>query len=644
MSTEMTTTCAYCRGQGTVQNMHNWSDGWGMVDSTCPLCDGTGRTAAVLTIAVTQKREAERLAGELRQLKAHVALYLATERDTLPWPPLQDARRPSPWPETWRGWLEQAVADLPRVATPPAPHDHDFEHGATSPVHCGGCQPAPPPSAGLDDADLAPCPDCLQRGMCYCPPRCPTCQRLADHGCVNAAGAGLWTCDDDGDWEAPAPGAPLAVPPVPAPGRCPICLATVPAGQVYCQEEGDLIDGHTSLECQDATHEHCTGRWIDTGHVLLCACACHADPQPPAAREAAQRADECAYCETTGEHAICPQCGDEVCPDRPCIQCAIPAAQRADEAELLRPESDRYPVGRPERGCPECATDRHDLRDCPKRLRPGGLHGSHEGTPEGDAARWLANRGLPPMAGGSGEGGPSHWQTHSFVLTDAYTGLPRYCRVVERSGTLHTLTCGHQTQSPSTLYHPGAPMPCLPCTQAYKALAARGLPPMAGGAPAEAERCYRCGETGIVTYYPDGYRHARCGAPTPADEPAGPGAPLQARRCDHCGALRDRGSARHVCCYAHRCALCEPDRDEEALCAPMSASTTAPTVTATGATRGAVAGPSITAAPTAACAAIGQTTEHTHPCPTCHQARPCTATGCADGPRECSTCSQCRGW
>jgi hypothetical protein len=192
MSTEMTTTCAYCRGQGTVQNMHNWSDGWGMVDSTCPLCDGTGRTAEVLTIAVTQKREAERLAGELRQLKAHVALYLATERDTLPWPPLQDARRPSPWPETWRGWLEQAVADLPRVATPPAPHDHDFEHGATSPVHCGGCQPAPPPSAGLDDADLAPCPDCLQRGMCYCPPRCPTCQRLADHGCVNAAGAGRW--------------------------------------------------------------------------------------------------------------------------------------------------------------------------------------------------------------------------------------------------------------------------------------------------------------------------------------------------------------------------------------------------------------------------------------------------------------------
>jgi hypothetical protein len=37
-------------------------------------------------------------------------------------------------------------------------------------------------------------------------------------------------------------------------------------------------------------------------------------------------------------------------------------------------------------------------------------------------------------------------------------------------------------------------------------------------------------------------------------------------------------------------------------------------------------------------------TEHTHPCPTCHQARPCTGTGCADGPRECTTCSNCRGW
>jgi hypothetical protein len=35
---------------------------------------------------------------------------------------------------------------------------------------------------------------------------------------------------------------------------------------------------------------------------------------------------------------------------------------------------------------------------------------------------------------------------------------------------------------------------------------------------------------------------------------------------------------------------------------------------------------------------------HTHPCPTCHQTRPCTGTGCADGPRECATCSNCRGW
>jgi hypothetical protein len=35
--------------------------------------------------------------------------------------------------------------------------------------------------------------------------------------------------------------------------------------------------------------------------------------------------------------------------------------------------------------------------------------------------------------------------------------------------------------------------------------------------------------------------------------------------------------------------------------------------------------------------------QHTHPCPTCRQARPCTATGCADGPRECANCSNCRG-
>jgi hypothetical protein len=34
----------------------------------------------------------------------------------------------------------------------------------------------------------------------------------------------------------------------------------------------------------------------------------------------------------------------------------------------------------------------------------------------------------------------------------------------------------------------------------------------------DAERCYQCGEAGIVTRYDDGYRHAHC-APFDADSP-----------------------------------------------------------------------------------------------------------------------------
>jgi ribosomal protein S27AE len=86
------------------------------------------------------------------------------------------------------------------------------------------------------------------------------------------------------------------------------------------------------------------------------------------------------------------------------------------------------------------------------------------------------------------------------------------------------------------------------------------------------------------------------GAPTPADEPAGPGATLDAEHCDYCE--RIDGHTRCPVCGDEIC----PDR------------------------------------PCLTC-----DTDHTHPCPTCRQARPCTATGCADGPRECANCSNCRG-
>lgn len=60
-----------------------------------------------------------------------------------------------------------------------------------------------------------------------------------------------------------------------------------------------------------------------------------------------------------------------------------------------------------------------------------------------------------------------------YVLSAAYQGRVRYCRVERRRGTLHTLSCGYQVRSPSNLYHPGAPMPCPRCTRRWKRMERR---------------------------------------------------------------------------------------------------------------------------------------------------------------------------
>jgi hypothetical protein len=119
----MTTTaipCPLCSGAGTYVAAVEWSDGLGMAEHRCGLCDGAGTLPTSLaSLALQQKQRAETAEAALRQLRVHVALYLATSAGRLPDPPLADATRPSSCPETWRRYLEDATADLPRVEAQP---------------------------------------------------------------------------------------------------------------------------------------------------------------------------------------------------------------------------------------------------------------------------------------------------------------------------------------------------------------------------------------------------------------------------------------------------------------------------------------------------------------------------------------------
>ncbi len=108
--------CSVCSGDGTYLDYVNWSDGLGGVDRICDLCNGEGTLAASpVALARKYKAEAAKARAELRQLRTHVALYLATSEGKVPHPPLRDAPGPSPHASTWREYLDRAIADLPRV-------------------------------------------------------------------------------------------------------------------------------------------------------------------------------------------------------------------------------------------------------------------------------------------------------------------------------------------------------------------------------------------------------------------------------------------------------------------------------------------------------------------------------------------------
>lgn len=110
-------TCPDCDGRGITTFPYLWSDGWGMVDEKCDLCDGAGRLVAPpLALYRAAKSELRAAQAELRELKVAAALYLAAERGEMPSPPLAWAPGPSPFPEVWRDRIERLVRDLPRAA------------------------------------------------------------------------------------------------------------------------------------------------------------------------------------------------------------------------------------------------------------------------------------------------------------------------------------------------------------------------------------------------------------------------------------------------------------------------------------------------------------------------------------------------
>lgn len=104
------TPCPHCHGKGSHTGVHNWSDGPGLVDYTCELCNGSGTyDKDLLSEVLRLKRAHANAASELESLRGYVALYLATSEGTLPSPPLAHALGPSTYPSTWLPYLKRAA-------------------------------------------------------------------------------------------------------------------------------------------------------------------------------------------------------------------------------------------------------------------------------------------------------------------------------------------------------------------------------------------------------------------------------------------------------------------------------------------------------------------------------------------------------
>jgi hypothetical protein len=128
--------CTVCQGRKTVQTVHNWSDGPGMVDMTCATCGGTGEHGDLretLQRAVKAEAEGAEAAAQLRDLRTHLAVYfMALDGQLCGCAPvvghtsgLTHAPHPSSYVSTWEPYLKRAAAMAPR--THPARNYHPKE-------------------------------------------------------------------------------------------------------------------------------------------------------------------------------------------------------------------------------------------------------------------------------------------------------------------------------------------------------------------------------------------------------------------------------------------------------------------------------------------------------------------------------------
>lgn len=113
--TTTSTECPDCRGEGTVYDQVEWSDGLGGVTCTCSLCDGKGSIDAIAELR-RYKRAAGQAGGALEQLRRHVLCYLDTS-DPARGGNVRGMPGASPHVSTWRRYLEtEAAATAARLS------------------------------------------------------------------------------------------------------------------------------------------------------------------------------------------------------------------------------------------------------------------------------------------------------------------------------------------------------------------------------------------------------------------------------------------------------------------------------------------------------------------------------------------------
>lgn len=101
--------CPECKGNGTVYDQVQWSDGLGGVTATCALCDGKG-SLNVLAELRKYKRQAINSGAALAQLQRHVLCYLDTS-DPKRGGNVRGMPGASPHANTWHAYLK-TVADV----------------------------------------------------------------------------------------------------------------------------------------------------------------------------------------------------------------------------------------------------------------------------------------------------------------------------------------------------------------------------------------------------------------------------------------------------------------------------------------------------------------------------------------------------